>query len=167
MSGVDDDGFIIDFAVAFLPDDVDPAEVKRAVQDALNPDEPHRCEVYDADDRYLARHPGTPNDHSDRLAEIIERLNRRARMMPARLDGLDLRGELARLCGLPFVRQHFQVPRWPPVKMTVAWSNTKTWTTGHSKLHDWHVHLGLYEGCPRHEAEALLAHELAHAILPQ
>ncbi len=83
---VDDDGFIIDFAVAFLPDDVDPAEVKRAVQDALNLDEPHRCEVYDGDERYLAGHPGTPNNQSGRLAEIIEQLDQRAHVMPARLD---------------------------------------------------------------------------------
>ena len=26
------------------------------------------------------------------------------------VDGLDLRDDLARLCGLPFVRQHFPVP---------------------------------------------------------
>lgn len=82
------------------------------------------------------------------------------------VEGLDLRDELSRLCRLPFVRRHFPVPRWSPVKMTVAWSSTKRWTTGHSKRHGWHVHLGLYEGCPRHEAQALLAHELAHAILP-
>jgi hypothetical protein len=58
---VDEDGFITDFAVAYLPDDADPGEIKRALRDALNLDEPDRCELYDAEDHYLAGHPGTPS----------------------------------------------------------------------------------------------------------
>jgi hypothetical protein len=81
------------------------------------------------------------------------------------VDGLDVRSELARLCRLPFVRSHLSAPRHPPT-LTVAWSKDKGYTTGHAKVGEWAIHLGLYEGCPRHEAQALLAHELAHAILP-
>jgi hypothetical protein len=50
--------------------------------------------------------------------------------------------------------------------MTVAWSKGKSYATGHAKVWEWAIHLGLYKGCPRHEAEALLAHELAHVIVP-
>lgn len=81
------------------------------------------------------------------------------------VDGMDVREELQRLCKLPFVRRHFPGGR-SPVRLTVSWSKSREYTTGHSKIGLWHVHLGLWEGCPRHEAEALLAHELAHAILP-
>jgi hypothetical protein len=75
---VDEHGFITDFAVAYLPEDVDPGEIKRALGDALNLDEPHRCELYDAEDRYLAGHPGTPGQQPPpgRLAPAIRRANR-------------------------------------------------------------------------------------------
>jgi hypothetical protein len=76
---VDEDGFITDFEVAYLPDDADPEEIKRALRDALNLDEPPRCEVYDADDRYLAGHPGTPT-----APGIVARLRRApVRALPA------------------------------------------------------------------------------------
>jgi hypothetical protein len=63
---VDEHGFITDFAIAFLPDDVDPDEVKRALRAALNLEEPDRCHIYDADDRDLAGHPGTPRPPAPR-----------------------------------------------------------------------------------------------------
>ncbi len=57
---VDDAGFITDYRIAFLPPDADPGEVKQLLANSLNLDEPHRCRVYDKDDRDLAGHPGTP-----------------------------------------------------------------------------------------------------------
>jgi hypothetical protein len=57
---VDDAGFITDYRIAFLPPDAEPGEVKRLLANSLNLDEPHRCRVYDKDDRDLAGHPGTP-----------------------------------------------------------------------------------------------------------
>lgn len=78
------------------------------------------------------------------------------------VDGMDVREELARLCALPFVRSH----GCPPIEMKVTWSRTKLYVTGHARPGTCRIHLGLYDGCPRHEAEALIAHELAHVILP-
>jgi SprT-like family len=105
---------------------------------------------------------------ASRTAARRRRQQREAAALTARhvVDGMDVRDELARLCRLSFVRRHFPVPRHSPIEMTVAWSKTKSQTTGHAKLYEWRIHLGLYAGCPRHEAQALLAHELAHAILP-
>ena len=57
---VDDAGFITDYRIAFLPPDADPREAKQLLANSLNLDEPHRCHVYDEDDRDLAGHPGTP-----------------------------------------------------------------------------------------------------------
>ena len=57
---VDADGFITDFNIAFLPAEVDPAEIKAAVREAINLDEPHRCSVHDSEDRWLLGHPGSP-----------------------------------------------------------------------------------------------------------
>jgi hypothetical protein len=77
---VDADGFITDFTVAFLPDDVDPDEIKHVVHDALNLDEPHRCHLYDNEDRYLAGHPGTP--HTGCATAGLRFLYRRLRRTP-------------------------------------------------------------------------------------
>ncbi len=77
---VDEHGFITDFAIAFLPDDVNPDEIKGALRDALNLDEPEHCRIYDAEDRYLAGHPGTPLPLG-----IVARLRRTRRGLVARL----------------------------------------------------------------------------------
>jgi hypothetical protein len=67
------DGFVLDYEIAFLPDDVDPAEIRRVTRDAINFDQPERIRVYDDQDRYLARHPGTPDTTppARRLASAI------------------------------------------------------------------------------------------------
>ena len=56
---VDADGFITDYQIAYLLDFVDPDDIKEIVREAINLDEPERCEVYDRD-RFLEGHPGTP-----------------------------------------------------------------------------------------------------------
>lgn len=81
------------------------------------------------------------------------------------VDGLDLRAEWQRLCALLVVRERMRERGLRQIKLSVHWSS-RTHTTGHAKVRAGQVHLGLYAGCPRHEAEGLLAHELAHAILP-
>jgi hypothetical protein len=57
---VNADGFITNYRIAFLPDFIDPGDIKAILREAINLDEPERCEVYDEDDRYLEGHPGTP-----------------------------------------------------------------------------------------------------------
>jgi hypothetical protein len=104
-----------------------------------------------------------------RQSAARERHRERERTAAAKrymVDGLDLRKELLRLCDLPFVRAQVPERHRPAVVMTVSWSASRSWTTGHSKNGRMRIHLSLYHGCPRHKAQAVLAHELAHAILP-
>ena len=82
------------------------------------------------------------------------------------VDGLDLQAECKRLCALGVVRGWMRERGLRRVELTVAWSRSRRHTTGHAKVNLGVIHLGLYHGCLRHEAEALLAHELAHVILP-
>lgn len=57
---VDGDGFITGFQVAYLPVGAEPDEIKAALRNAINLDEPDRCSVYDSEDRWLLGHPGSP-----------------------------------------------------------------------------------------------------------
>ena len=100
--------------------------------------------------------------------DVAERRRARAKALEnARwiVDGLDLRAEWRRLCAMPVVSARIRERRLDRIELSVHRSS-RAHTTGHAKVRAGKVHLGLYGGCPRHEAQALLAHELAHAILP-
>lgn len=73
---VDPDGFIADFNVAYLPPGVDPEQIKAALRDAVNLDEPERCSIYDDEDRWLLGHPGSPRPSRRRPRWVPRRRTR-------------------------------------------------------------------------------------------
>lgn len=75
---VNADGFITDYRIAFLPDFVDPGDIKAILREAISLDKPEHCEVYDEDDRWLAGHPGTPRRRQPISAVSAWRRRRRA-----------------------------------------------------------------------------------------
>jgi hypothetical protein len=72
---VDPAGFVVEYTIAFLPPGVDADEITQITRDAINVDEPERIRLYDEQDRYLAGHPGTPDERpaKRRLARAISR----------------------------------------------------------------------------------------------
>jgi hypothetical protein len=79
---------------------------------------------------------------------------------------MDICAEWKRLCALPVVRERMRDFGVREIPLMLAWSTSRDYVTGRAWPCCERVHLSLYVGCPRHEAQALMAHELAHAILP-